>query len=115
MKREKLTFLLAGLVIGVFIVNPTKALGDSIKHVLVTNFPANQDVTITNEEPIPVEVSNLGEEETQLWDYWYQCHPNPTNEAEIRSYLNDRGDQGWEVIAAAGPGGLICEYYKRPR
>ena len=75
------------------------------------NYPQVQEVSFDADSTISVKAT----QSAQLWDYWYQCHPNPTNEAEIRGYLNDRGDAGWEVVAAAGPGNLICEYYKKPR
>lgn len=89
--------------------NPKKTLEDLISRA--------KAVYIVNPEPIKVEV--VEEEESgslgvQKWEHWYQCHPNPADEAEIRGYINDRGQDGWEVVSAAAINGTICEYYKRP-
>lgn len=110
MNYKNILFLIIGLLLGILITKPGKIMAYQIKKVIVDNFPLIQNVNVANEEPINVKAS----QNTQLWEYWYQCHPNPTNEGEIRSYLNDRGLQGMEVVAAAATNGVICEYYKKP-
>lgn len=108
------------LIVGIYfhsrpaIAAKIESLKKRIIEVLVVNNDSN---------PIPVMVKNFSDPvpigtpsaTLQQWEHWYQCHPNPTNEAEIRGYLNDRGRDGFEVVAAAGVGSLICEYYKRPK
>jgi hypothetical protein len=81
-----------------------------LQSVQVENFPETQKVELTEEGSLNVNTK----QDVQQWQYWYQCHPTMTNEAEIRDYLNARGLQGMEVVAAAASGSMICEYYKRP-
>ena len=115
MKRAKIIF---GLILSLFVITlfTKPVLGAQIEafkkrflEVLVMNDESKPVPVIVQNQPIPLPTQGQ-----QLWEHWYQCHPNPTNEAEIRGYLNDRGREGWEVVAAAGPGNIICEYYKRP-
>lgn len=116
MKKAKVIFAL--IFLSLFIIFAIKPIfGAQIEQIRRRAL----EVLVVNEEnkPIPVVVQNQPTPQptsaVTQWEHWYQCHPNPTNEAEIRGYLNDRGLEGWEVVAAAGPGNIICEYYKRPK
>jgi len=111
LKQKKIIFSLVVLFALVAISTTRQAFGASFE----TFKKRAREVLVVNDgaQPIPVSVQN--QQEVEQWEYWYQCHPNPTNEGEIRGYLNDRGLEGWEVVAAAGSDELICEYYKRPK
>jgi hypothetical protein len=101
---KNVLLVLIGVFWGGLFFAPRAAIAEQIKSVFVENFPEVQRVEVVNDQ----------QDGFQKWEYWYQCHPNPTNENEIRGYLNDRGQQGLEVVGAAATNGVICEYYKRP-
>lgn len=91
-----------------------ESLKKKIIEVLVVNNDSNPIPVMVKNFPDPVPTGTPSAA-LQQWEHWYQCHPDALNEAEIRGYLNDRGKDGFEVVAAAGVGSLICEYYKRPK
>ncbi len=119
MKKKAFLFILL-TIIAVSSIKPVfsaqiNAIKKRALEVLVVNDDSQAIPVIVKNQHTPIPTSSQPPTQTQQWEYFYQCHPNPTNENEIRGFLNDRGREGWEVVAAAGPGNLICEYFKKPK
>ena len=87
--------LLAGIGIIAVYPKPVKAAVTKISQVFVTNWPTNQNVTVTNTDPIPVSMNNTS---TGKWEYKVLYIDSRTTSESTEAQLNSLGTEGWEMV-----------------
>lgn len=64
----------------------------------INNFPATQNVNVTNSSPIPVSVSNSSSSNNFEYKNLYIWSNTPYLQEYTDQQLNDLGSQGWKLV-----------------
>lgn len=90
--------LVSGLGVGVAYAADSEALQGAaarLTQVFVTNWPSNQNVTVTNQSPIPVTVDGAS---ASNMEYQVLFVDSNVSETSLVSQLNNMGSQGWRMV-----------------